>query len=179
MKIILSPYGVIFPCLSFKQTVPVVWLISPDIIIAVWIILSFTAFKKPGMLIGCVIHHKIHDDFQPKAVGFFQDLFEHIQGSVLRMDVFVIGNIIAKIRIWRRIQRRKPYGVHTQGFNVIKLIIHTVQIPDTIAVAIGEASYPYLIKAHSLVINLHFIISCYFLPAVSYEHISHIKYQIP
>ena len=172
MQIILVTLRAIFPCFSFKQTVPVVWQlpvlsITPDVIITVWIIPAFLAFQKPRMLIGSMVDYQIHDHLQSQAVRLIQHLLKLLQIPIIRVDIFIVGNIIAIICIRRRIERRKPYAVHTKRFYVRQFFVNAVQIADSVSVSIIKTSDPDLVKCHSFVpIFFHtdtsFYIACCF-----------------
>ena len=86
-----------------------------------------------------------------------QHLPELLQRPVVRMDIFVIGNVIAVIRIGRRKDGAEPDPVHPQGFDIVKFFIDSVQISDPVSVPVAEAPDPDLVKRHFPEIELLFL----------------------
>ena len=60
------------------------------------------------MLIGAMIDHKIHDDRDVFLFGFCDQTIHILQRTKTRVDILIIGNIIAIIHHRGRIDRRKP-----------------------------------------------------------------------
>src|ERR1035438_8872347 len=56
--------------------------------------------------------------------------------AVLRIDVFVVGNVVAEIDLGRRIHRGNPDRVYAQGFKVAEPLGDAVQVARAIAVRV-------------------------------------------
>ena len=124
---------------------------APVIVVVVGVILPLAALLEPHVLIGGVVHHQVHEHPHPPLVGAVQHLFEHLQVAVVRVDIHVVGNVIAKVRVGRGVERREPYGVHVQALDIIQLGQHAPKIADAVAVAVAEAARPDLIDGHLLI----------------------------
>ena len=83
-----------------------------------------------------------------------EDLPELFKISIIRMDVFVVRNVIAVIGIGRRKDRTEPDAVHSQLLYVFKPVINTVEITDPVVVAVRKGAYPDLVKRHFTKIKL-------------------------
>ena len=154
MQIILASLLTVLPCQPFELAVPVVRgqlaltlesRVAPNVVVAVRVILALAALPEPHVLVGCVVDDQIHEDGKTKLVSSVQDFFELVECAVVRMDVPVVRDVIAIIRVRRRVDRGEPDPVHTKRSYVIQLVVHAVQVADSIAVAVAEAPYPYLI----------------------------------
>ena len=111
MQIVLSAYRIVLPRLSFKDGVPVIGLVTPDVIILIRVVITaLTALDEPRMLIRCVIYNKVHNDLHAQLVCLIKHLLKLLKVTVVRMNVAVVRNIIAKVCVGRRVQRIKPYS---------------------------------------------------------------------
>ena len=146
---------VIFPRNTLKLTVPVVGRqlflslkarIPPDIVIAVGIIFPLAALDKPGVLVRSVIDHQIEQHLHSQLMRPVQHFFELFKRPVIGMDILVVGDVIAVIRVGRGIDRAEPDAVHAQAFNIFQLVIDAVQIADPVSVTVAEAADPDLIE---------------------------------
>src|SRR5687768_9182068 len=73
--------------------------LRPYIIVTVRIVFSFLRFNEPRMKIARVINDKIRYDFNAALMRFFYKYFKVINGSVVRINVFIIDNVILVISI--------------------------------------------------------------------------------
>ena len=64
--------------------------LTPDIIIAVRVILTFSALHKPPVLIGTVVDDQIHDDLNAKFVCLGKHFIKIFECTKLRHDISVI-----------------------------------------------------------------------------------------
>ena len=118
------------PCAAFKKAGPVIGrqqlsaLSSarpPVIVVPVGALSGAAAGLEPGVVIGAMVYNQVHKDLEPPLVGSFQHLFENIQVAKIRVDIHVIGYIIAVVSVGRRVQRRKPYSIHAETFDIVQL----------------------------------------------------------
>src|ERR1700723_974711 len=87
-----------------------------------------------------MIQNKIHDDADVVLLRFLREMLEVFQGSIHRVDIFVIRDVIAEIELRRWITRRNPNGIHAEVFQVIEFRGDAVEVADAIAIAVGEAA---------------------------------------
>ena len=71
------------------------------------------------MLRRSMVEHEIHDDPDAMSLGVFCQTVEVLQRSVHRINVLVVGNIVPKINLRRRIARRNPNSINAEICKVI------------------------------------------------------------
>ena len=99
VQVVLAQVLVVFPGVALKHARPVVRrqapaaadpAVPPDVIVVIGVVVAFPALLKPGVLVRSVVYHQVHKDPQAHSVGTVQNLFEHLQIAVIRMDVRVV-----------------------------------------------------------------------------------------
>jgi len=75
---------------------------------------------KPRVLVGGVVGNQVHQHFEPHLVGARDQLVEVGERPVLRVDVAVVGDVIALVLLRRGIEGREPYSVGAQPFDVVQ-----------------------------------------------------------
>ena len=93
---------------------------------------------EPRMLIGGVVGDKVQDELEVALVGLVEQGVQILKGSEERMDIGVIGNVIAKIGHRRRIDGREPESVNTEPAQIIQFVGDSGEIPYPIAIAIEK-----------------------------------------
>ena len=108
MQVVFATLRAILPCRTAKVGAPLVGLGTglagsgagtggtPPIPVGVLIILVFGRFK-PGVFIGSVIDNKIHHDLEPALVGLGQQLIHVVECAEQRINVLIVGNIVAVV----------------------------------------------------------------------------------
>ena len=169
MQIIFVEPRVIFPGAAFEQTGPVVGRQpaaaqalagAPVIVIVIGIVPALLALKKPGVLVGAVVHHQVHEDLQPPVVGLGQDLLEQLQIAEIRVDILIVGDVVAVIRVGRGVNGGEPDGVHPQALDVIQLAQYAPKVADAVPVPVAEAPGPDLVDGHLLIPRCLCHVSC-------------------
>src|SRR5580658_7984455 len=67
------------------------------------------------------------------------------EGPILGINSFVIGDVIPKVDLRRRIDRRKPYGVHAKLLQVVQMFRHAIQIAESVTIGVAEAAWVNLV----------------------------------
>ena len=101
------------------------------------------------MLIGGVIRHEIHNDPDLTLLALRNHVIEVVQVSIHRVDVSIIGNVIAKIHLRRRIARSDPNGIDSQFVQVTHFGADALEVADAVVVTIREAARIDFVK-HSM-----------------------------
>ena len=57
------------------------------------------------VLVGGVVQHQVHNDADVALSGLGDEAVEVSQGAVLRVDILVVGDVIAEVDLRRRIDR--------------------------------------------------------------------------
>ena len=105
-----------------------------------------TAFQEPGMQVGGVVRHEVEQQLQSSPVDRMQQLVEIAKRSEQRLDVGVIGNVIAEIGHRRAKDRREPDGADAELDEIIQAPQDAVEIPDTVAIAVLKRAWINLIN---------------------------------
>ena len=79
-------------------------------------------------------------------MGLLDKCAEILQGAVVRVHVFVVGNVVALVHLGGRIKGREPHAAHAQLFQVFQFGADADKIADSVTVAVAEARHVDLIK---------------------------------
>ena len=103
------------------------------------------------MLVASMIGHEIDHYFNIASVRFLDQLFEIIKRTENRINITVVCHVVAHVGLRRRIKRRKPNCIDAKrivaALNIIKIIDHTAQVADAIAIRIHKRPRIDLIKS--------------------------------
>ena len=83
--------------------------------------ISLPCLLIPDMLIGCMVHHQIHDKPHIPLVHLIKQADKIFHGAKLFHDLFIVADIISVIVIGGIINRGQPQCIHSQFFQVIQL----------------------------------------------------------
>ena len=156
MEIVLTTLGAIFPCGTAKVGAPLIGLgaglagrgagtsRTPPIPIGMLVVLVLGRLK-PGMLIGGVIDHQIHHDFEPTLMRFGQQLVHIVERAEQRVDVLIVRDVIAVVVLRGLIDRGEPQHIHAKISKVIKTRRDALKIAESIAVRVLERTRVNLI----------------------------------
>ena len=116
MQEVFATLGAVFPCGAAKVGAPLIGLgaglagrgagtsRTPPIPVGVLVVFVLGCFK-PGVFIGSVIDNKIHHDLEPTLVGLGQQLVHIVERAEQRINVLIVGNVIAVVVLRRLIDR--------------------------------------------------------------------------
>ena len=94
---------------------------------------------EPFVLIGAVIDNEIHQDVHVALFCLGDQTVHVIHCAKTRVDVVIIGNIVALIGERRAVDRREPDNVDAEILEIIKLADNARKIADAVSVGITEA----------------------------------------
>ena len=120
-------------------------LVGPHIPVGLGIVAAATAFDEPGMHVGRVRQHLVDHDLQAQRVGARHQLVEIGQSAEQRIDVAIVGYVVAEILHRRREKRRDPHNVDAQAGDVVELGCDAGQVADAVAIAVQKAAWIDLI----------------------------------
>jgi len=86
------------------------------------------------VLVGRVVGDEVDQDFQTERVGPGDDLVEILQRSVLRIDVVIVGHVIAVVLLRRGIERGDPDGVDAKALDILEPGDDSLKIADAVVV---------------------------------------------
>ena len=93
---------------------------------------------EPGVLIGGVVDDELGDDPEPEAVRFGDEAIEVLERAVARMDVLVVGDVVAVVLERRRVEREQPEAVDAEPLQVLELLRQALEVPDAVVAAVEE-----------------------------------------
>ena len=97
------------------------------------------------MPIGTMVGNDVDDDPDAEIGSFFDQLLGLSQGPEHRIDVAVVGDVVAAVRHRGGVPGREPDGIDAEVAQVGKLRPHAGQIPDAVPVAVREAADVHLV----------------------------------
>ncbi|MNW55829.1 hypothetical protein D3C74_335160 [compost metagenome] len=94
-----------------------------------------------------MVDDQIHDDLDPAFMRLVQKLAEIVQCTIVRVNLPIVGHIIAVVT-WRRVNRHQPnpadtqigVGIWVSVVQVVELAGQAFEISDAVAVRIGEGT---------------------------------------
>ncbi len=95
---------------------------------------------EPGVLVGGVVGDEVDDHLQPQAVGLGGQRVEVVEGAEARVDVPVVGDVVAAVGEFGGVERAEPQGVHTQCGEVVQPPGDASQVTEPVTVGVGEAA---------------------------------------
>ncbi len=95
---------------------------------------------EPLVLVGGVVGHQVDDDAQVQLVGPGHQGVGVGQRAEQRVDVAVVGDVVAVVVLRRGVERRDPQRVDTQLGEVGEPRRDAGEVADAVAVAVGEAA---------------------------------------
>ena len=101
---------------------------------------------EPGMGIRGVVDDHVDDDADPALMGLVDQLAEVLHRSVARVDGRVVGDVVAAVAYGRGVEGRNPHAVHAQPRQVVQTGDEPAQVPDAVAVGVGEGAQQCLVE---------------------------------
>lgn len=83
-----------------------------------------------------VIEHHVHHDFHTSFMNLRAQVFPIFHSSEHGVDGLVVRDIVALVFERRLINRRQPYHIDTESFEVIQPLDYAAKVTDSVIVAI-------------------------------------------
>ncbi len=93
---------------------------------------------EPGVLVRGVVHHQFGDYPQAAPVRFAHQRAQVVAGAVLRVNIAVVGDVVAVVLHRRGIEGEQPDGIHSQITHIIELFDQSGKITHAVAVRVEE-----------------------------------------
>ena len=97
------------------------------------------------MLIGGVVDHELRDDPKSAIVRGIHERQEVPSRAVARMNVVVVGDVVAVVAERRRIERLQPDRRDAERLDVVELLRQPAEVADAVVVAVEESADVQLI----------------------------------
>ncbi len=91
------------------------------------------------MPIGSVVHYEIEQHLDTALLRLGDQRIEVNQRPVLRIDGFVIGDVVTEIYLWRRKAGRNPYRIHPKLLQIIQVLGNSLQVTGAVVIRIAKA----------------------------------------
>ena len=98
------------------------------------------AVPEPRVLVGGMGQDQVGDDLQAEGVGAGDQPVEIGQGPEDRIDVTIVGHVIAEVLHRRGVEGAQPDRVHTQGGDVVEVRRNAGEVADAVAPGVGIAA---------------------------------------
>ena len=85
-----------------------------------------------------VVRHEVDDQAEPQLGGLGAEGVEVVERAEERVDVAVVGHVVAGVLLGRRVERRQPDGVDAEVGQGVEAARDPGQVADPVAVAVGE-----------------------------------------
>ena len=93
---------------------------------------------EPDVLVGGVVGHQVDDHAQAEAVRALEHRVEVGERAEQRVDVAVVGHVVAGVGLRGPVERREPHGVDAELGQVVQARGHAGQVADAVAGRVGE-----------------------------------------
>ena len=146
VHVILAASGVPGPGRTGEDGLPVVGRrsigtrVRPDIPVRSVPVAGLATVVEPRVLVRCVRKNQIGDDLEAEGVGARDQAIEIGQGPEHGIDVAIVCHVVAEVLHGRGEEWAKPDGVDAERGDIVEVPGNAGQIPDAVAVRIGEAA---------------------------------------
>src|SRR5262249_51262765 len=99
-----------------------------------------SGLPEPGMLAGAMVRHEIEDDAYAALVQRARQRVEIAKRPEARIDIDIVGDVIAEVGHRRGGDRRQPDRIDAEPAQIIDALEDSAEIADAIAVAVLEGA---------------------------------------
>lgn len=111
---------------------------TPPVPVALRILLRRARLDEPRVLVARVVHHEVHHDPDAPLVRLGQQQVELVERAEQRIDVLVVGDVVAVVVLRRGVDRREPDHVDSEIGEVAEPRADAAEVADAVAVRVGE-----------------------------------------
>ena len=123
---------------------------APPVPVALGIVRRRTRLHEPGVRRTGVVDDEVHHQLHAPRVQLRDQLVELLEGAEERVDVVVVGNVVAVVGHRRAVDRTQPDDVDTEQLEVVEMVQDSAEVADAVTVAVGEAARVDLIDHRGL-----------------------------
>ena len=145
VEVVLAGALVVLPGRTAEQAEPVVREgavrpgVAPEVPIPAGVRQGRARLLEPGVSVGRVIGHVVNDDTELPPMSFVDEPVEGRERAEQRVDVLVIGDVVAEVGHRRSIERGEPEPLDAQPLEVLEPTRDPIEIAGSVAVGILEA----------------------------------------
>lgn len=93
---------------------------------------------EPGVLVARVVDDEVHDEPHPAGVQACDERVEVGQRAEDRVDVAVVGDVVAVVVLRGAVDGAEPDDVDSQGVEVVQALGDPGDVPDAVAIGVLE-----------------------------------------
>ncbi len=97
-----------------------------------------TRLLEPLVLVGGVVDDQVHHQLHAALVQARDQVVEVGQTAEQRVDVLVVGDVIAVVVLWGTVGRGQPHDVDAEGREVVEVVDDATDVAHPVAVGVGE-----------------------------------------
>ena len=101
---------------------------------------------EPGMGVRGVVEDHVDDDADAALMGLVHQVAEVLHGAVARVDVRVVGDVVAAVAHGGGVEGRDPDRIHAQPRQVVQTGGQSREVPDAVAVGVREGAQQRLVE---------------------------------
>ena len=117
----------------------------PPVPVALRVVPARARRHEPRVLVGGVVDDEVHDEAHAAAVEVGEQGVEVLERAEHRLDVLVVGDVVAVVVHRRRVDRRQPQHVDAEVLQVVQPRAHAGEVADAVTVAVREAARVHLV----------------------------------
>ena len=97
------------------------------------------------MLVRSVVHNQIHNDLQAALVRFGKQLIHIFHRAEQRVDILIVGDIVAVIVLRGLVDGGEPQHIHAKTCKIVKTTGDALDVANAVAIGILEGTRVNLI----------------------------------
>src|SRR5829696_8132957 len=92
-----------------------------------------------------VVNDEVHHQLHVPRVQLRDQLVELLERAEERVDVVVVGDVVAVVSHRRAVDRAQPDDVDTEQLEIVEMVQDSAEVTDSVTVAVSEAARVYLV----------------------------------
>ena len=147
----LPHLGIIIPGRAREKAGPVVGrvlrpAVPPDVVVVIGALPVPAGGLEPGVLVGGVVHHQVHDQLHAPPVRLRQQPLQILHGAELGVHGPVVADVVAVVIHGAGVNGREPERGHPQLLQIGQLFQDALEVAHSVAVRIPEAARVNLVE---------------------------------
>ena len=144
VEVVLTRRGVELPRASPEDRSPVVrWgsvgpRIRPHVPVAVRGLPRGPRVHEPRVPVARVVGNEVEEDPDAPRTRLGHELVERVEIAEVRVDVSVVGDVVAPVEVRGGVDRRQPYAIDPEPSQVIEMLDDPPEVADAVAVRVRE-----------------------------------------
>jgi hypothetical protein len=112
--------------------------VPPDVEPPVGIVPARSGGHEPRVLVRGVVRDEVEDDPQAELTGLGDERIGRREVPEERVDVAVVGHVVAEVGHGGPVERREPHRIDAQPHQVVEVGADPVEVADAVAARVGE-----------------------------------------